>query len=229
MSQSLAIEKTTIENRSHFLDATNSWFIFGIIAAIYTFLSFFTDQYILSAELYVRSLSGQLSFQSIESFLNLQENYQWVGYIFMPLLLLLKMCFAAICISIGIAFLGSDFKFKPIFKATLAAEIVFVGAQIWYTTNLYVNLSALTLQTLSNYYPLSLLSYFGTEQVVTWLHYPLQTLNLFEIIYVIVISWLLSKKWKPDFVESLSIVFPSYGTGLLLWLALVTFLSLQVS
>jgi hypothetical protein len=43
------------------------------------------------------------------------------------------------------------------------------------------------------------------------------------------IAWLLAKQWKQDFIGSLSIVVPSYGTGLILWLVFVTFITIQVT
>lgn len=102
-------------------------------------------------------------------------------------------------------------------------------AQVLYLVNAFFHLDTLTLETASNYYPLTILSYFGTENVVQWLQYPLQTLNLFEVAYMVVIGWFLSKQWKEDFVESLAVVVPSYVTGLLLWLVFVTFITLQIS
>jgi hypothetical protein len=64
---------------------------------------------------------------------------------------------------------------------------------------------------------------------VKWLKYPFQTLNIFEILYMAAIAWLLAKQWSRDFMESLAVVLPSYVIGLVLWLVLVTFLTLQVS
>jgi hypothetical protein len=116
-----------------------------------------------------------------------------------------------------------------VFKTALVAEVVFIIAQIIYMINLSLHLENLTLATTANYFPFSVLSYFGAENVVDWLQYPLQTLNLFEVAYMSVIAWLLSKQWKQDFMESLAIVAPSYVTGLILWLVFVTFLTLQVS
>lgn len=102
-------------------------------------------------------------------------------------------------------------------------------SQSIYLVNLYIHRAELTFETTANYFPLSLLSFWGAENIVSWLHYPLQTLNLFEVAYILCISWLLSKQWKPNFIESINIVLPSYGIGLLIWMVLVVFLTLQIS
>jgi hypothetical protein len=91
-------------------------------------------------------------------------------------------------------------------------------------------LNDLTLQNISGYFPLSALGFVGIENVnVQWAIYPLQTLNLFEVAYMGVIGWLLSKQWEEDFAESMLVVLPSYTTGLILWLVFVTFITLQIS
>ncbi|WP_237854550.1 hypothetical protein [Rhodohalobacter sulfatireducens] len=199
--------------------------LFVSITAIYLVLAYISDQFILGDEVYIRSFSDQ----TIEAVLNMRERYGWLNYVFIPVTLFLKISFPALCITIGTVLSSLEIKFKTFFKAVLLAEVVFILAQILYLINLSRHLDALTIEKSLNYFPLSVISIYGVENVVLWLHYPLQTLNLFEVFYILIISWLLSRQWKPNFIESLNIVLPSYGTGLLLWLVLVTFLTLQIS
>lgn len=192
-------------------------------------LTYISNQFIITRDIYIRSFQSTLTIQSIESFLNVKKEYWWLGYIFIPLVVCLKVLFTALCVSIGSMLWDIKFKFRVIFKAALLGEIIFIIAQVIYLINLFFHMDTLTLQTFTNYFPLTVLSYFGTANVVDWLEYPLQTLNLFEVFYIVAIAWLLTRQWKQDFMESLAVVFPSYMTGLVLWLALVTFLTLQVS
>ena len=220
---------TEVKSKS-FIDRINTWFIIGVIVLFYLFITLISNQYIFGEEVYVRSFSDKLSAQSIEAFLGVRDKYWLWGYISIPIVIALKVSFTAICISIGAVLSKIEFKFKAIFKVALLAEVVFIVAQVLYLVNAFLHLDTLTLETAANYYPLTILSYFGTENVVQWLQYPLQTLNLFEVAYIAVIGWLLSKQWKEeDFVDSLAVVVPSYATGLLLWLVFVTFITLQVS
>lgn len=207
----------------------NTWFLFGMVVLCYLFITFISNQYIFGEEVYVRSFSDKLSVQSIEAFLGVREKYWLWGYVASPIIIVIKVSFAAICISIGAVLSNISFNFKTIFKAALLAEVVFIVAQVLYLINVSSHLDTLTLETAANYYPLTILSYFGTENVVQWLQYPIQTLNLFEVFYMMAIAWLLSKQWKEDFMESLAVVVPSYATGFLLWLVFVTFVTLQVS
>jgi hypothetical protein len=217
--------QTDHETDSYTYDNIQVSVLFVCITAIYLVLAYISDQFIIGDEIYIRSFSDQ----TIEAVLSMRERYGWLNYLFMPLTLILKIAFSAICISIGAVLSSLEFKFKTFLKAVLLAEGVFIIAQIFYLVNLSRHLDILTIETSLNYFPLSVISIYGVENVVPWLHYPLQTLNLFEVFYILFISWLLSRQWKPNFIESLNIVLPSYGTGLLLWLVLVTFLTLQIS
>lgn len=199
------------------------------ITGAYIFLTFFADNWIFTEELFYRSFSTKLQVYSIDELLESREQLRWTTYAVQIFIVMFKALFAALCIFIGVVLSNIEFSFKDLFRSVVIAETIFIIAQLIFLLNLYFHRTELTFDTTANYFPLSMLSFWGTENVVPWLHFPLQTLNLFEVFYILFISWLLSKQWKPNFVESLNIVLPSYGIGLLLWLVLVTFLTLQVS
>lgn len=196
----------------------------------YILIIWVSQEFIYNESLYYRSYSGTLPQQTIEGILGFKSRFWWTGYLFTPIVLLLKFLFASICVSIGAVMAIIDIKFKDVFKAAILAEVVFIVAQVIFLLSLYLNLEYVTIRNIAGYFPLSALSFIGVENVhAQWAIYPLQTANLFEVIYVIVLSWLLSKQWKKDIFESLNIVIPSYGLGLLLWIVLVVFLTLQIS
>jgi hypothetical protein len=157
------------------------------------------------------------------------SHFEWISFAILPFIILSKIFFTSFCVITGAILTETKFSFADIFQTASYSEFVFLLSQKIYTTNLFLNKDVLTFDNVGNFFPFSLLSFFEVKNVVQWLHYPLQTINLFEVAYVLCISWLLSKQWKPNFVESLNIVIPSYGIGLLIWMVLVVFLTLQVS
>lgn len=206
-----------------------AWVLLIIISSVYITITFFSSNWIYTDDYFYRNLSTQLPSDTIDAILKSNDRFWWTGYLLQVVIVLSKVLFAALCIFIGVVLADIEFSFTDLFRSVVMAEFIFIIAQAIFISNLFVNRSTLTLETTANYFPLSMLSYLGVENVVPWLHYPLQTLNLFEVAYVLCIAWLLSKQWKPDFVESLNIVIPSYGLGLLVWMVLVVFLTLQVS
>lgn len=220
--------KTGHENS--LVERFSGWWIFGVIIITYWIIGWISQEFIYQESLYYKSYSGTLTNQTIESILGFQSRFWWAGYAAIPFILCLKFSFTALCISIGAIILVIEVRFKEVFKAAILAEAIFAISQIVYTVSLFLNLDDVTIQNAAGFYPLSALNFMGLENVnAQWLVYPLQTLNLFEVFYMVAIAWLLSKKWKPDFVESLNIVIPSYGLGLLLWMTLVAFLTFQFS
>lgn len=195
----------------------------------YLWLTLFSESLIYTDEFFHRNLSTHIPFYYVEEILESRERFWWASYLIQLIVVLFKVLFAALCIFVGIVLSDIEFSFRDLFRLVILAEAIFVIAQAIFLALLFVNRAELTLDTAANYFPLSMLSFLGVENVVPWLHYPLQTLNLFEVAYVLCIAWLLSKQWKPNFVESLNIVIPSYGIGLLIWMVLVVFLTLQVS
>lgn len=206
----------------------HGWYLL-ILILLYLSLSMVDNAFIFTDDFINRSLSEDFSESVIEALLTNENQFKWIGYALLPVIILLKILFTSFCVTTGAILTDTDFTFKKIFQTASCSEYIFWFSQAIFYLRLILNRDYLTLDNAGNYFPLSLLSYFGTDNVVSWLHYPLQTLNLFEVFYVLLISWFLSKQWKPNFVESLSIVIPSYGIGLLLWMALVVFLTLQIS
>jgi hypothetical protein len=118
-------------------------------------------------------------------------------------------------------------KFKRVLNVTIVAEFIFlVPAFIKLLWFLFVETN-FTLRDLQYFYPLSALNMFEQEQLEPWLVYPLQVFNLFELIYWVVLAYLLSKEFPElDVNRSMGVVVGSYGTGLVIWVLLVMFLTL---
>lgn len=204
------------------------WYLL-ILIVLYISLSVFDQVFIFTEEFIYRSLSNEFSESVIEALITSENQFGWIAYVVSPLIIMLKILFVTFCITTGAILTDSEFTFRYIFRSATYSEYVFLISQAVFSFNLYFNRDALNIENVGSYFPLSMLSYFGTENVVPWLHYPLQTLNLFEVAYILCISWLLSKQWKTYFIESINIVLPSYGIGLLIWMVLVVFLTLQIS
>lgn len=206
----------------------NYWVLL-IIILMYFIINIFDTTFIFTEEFIYRSFSGEASEYVIEALITSQNRFGWISIAILPFIVLLRILFAAFCVTTGAILTDTDFTLKNIFQAATYSEFVFLFSQAVFSLNLYLNRDVLTIDNVGNFFPLSALSYFGVENVVTWLHYPLQTLNVFEVVYIVCLTWLLSRQWKPDFIDSFNIVIPSYGIGLLTWMVLVVFLTLQIS
>ena len=203
---------------------SKTYILLLLIIALYLFV-FLSNYLLISDNLYFSSLGEQLSYEQIEKLLQQGKKYEWLGYVLLPVLTLIKLALIASCLSVGVLLVSNRFAFKQLFGVALVAEFVFLVPTLlkilWFT---FVQ-TDYDLQDLQYFYPLSALNFFEAKSLQTWWLYPLQTFNVFEIIY-----WVL-------LIQGVEKIFPtaglsawvSYGTGLVLWMAVIMFVSVSFS
>ena len=126
-------------------------------------------------------------------------------------------------------FLNITQRFKQLFELAIKAELVFIVAglfKILWFLFVKTNYTILDLQYFS---PLSLQNIISIQQSDIWLLYPLQVTNLFELLYWAVLAWGLKEIIQKSIGESFKIVALSYGSGLIVWVAFIVFLTLNNS
>lgn len=186
---------------------------------------------LLTKELIVNFYSEQIAQEQIEKVLKTQKKWEWVGYAIIPIIVLIRSSLVTMCLSIGIFFYNMEhnFKFKQFFRIALIGEFVLVLVGFFKLGYFYFIKTEYTLQDLQQYYPLSYINFLDITKIEPWLIYPLQTVNLFEIAYFFVLVYSLWKLLKNKFSKSFEIVAVSYGSGLVIWLGLVMFFTLNMS
>jgi len=196
--------------------------------SIYNTVIFLSNYFLLTSEFYHSSFSEQLTYEQIDVLVQDGEKWEWLGYIISPTLILLKLSIISLCLNIGLYFVINKLDFKSVFKVALIAEFIFIIPSIfkllWFATfEASYNISDIQL-----FSPLSALSIFdeaAVQQNQSWLVYPLQTLNLFEVAYWLLLAKGVSEVIKKDFTESFELVMASYGTGLVLWIVTIMFIT----
>lgn len=207
----------------------NKYLIFLIlVCALYGF-HFLSETILISDALYFNAFAEQLTYEQIEALISQGKKWVWVSYIIIPTLTLLKLTLVSSCLSIGLYFFTNQFLFKSVFGVVLIAEFIFLMPAllkiIWFS----IIQTDYSLQDLRFFYPLSALNFFDYTQVEIWLIYPLQLLNVFELLYWLVLAKGVNQLIERNFVKSFELVLVSYGTGLLLWVAVIMFISVSFS
>lgn len=208
-----------------------SWQLLLSFSAIYMVLSFLTNQFILTYTVYYRGFSEQMTAAQIESFVQMRSQYWWMGIISPLIITAVKTGYTALCLCIGIIIIGSDINYKEAFRIALIAEIVFM---IVMAIQVFCGIFVLNVRVpddYANFAPLSALQFFDVSTLKLWMKHPLRTLNLFEVVYMLVMAYFLTPLLKKGttFWQALGLVGASYGLGLLLWVVALAFLLLQVS
>jgi hypothetical protein len=181
-------------------------------------------------ELNYVEMSKRLSTEQINKLLDIQENFKVVNYFVTFFLYVIKTFIISSILYIG-AFFYSKVKvtFKQLWQIVVKAEFVFLGIGIFKIIWFYFFQTGFTLEDLQYFYPLSALNIIGYKGLDTWLIYPLQVLNLFEVAYIIYLSYQIGNQTKTNADNGLKIVASSYIPALVLWVCVVMFFTLNYS
>jgi hypothetical protein len=205
-----------------------SWKIYLFLLLFLEFLSFSTSYLFLTDSLYYQTFGEQLAIGRIEQILENIKNWQWIGYLFIPIVVLLRVSFTTICLYTGFFLANLKVRFKDLFKVALLADFVFVLAGIVKLVILIFFKEVNTLNDLQ-FQPLSIMEVFDRTKVDAMLLYPLSLISVFELLYWLVLAWLLTGLVEKSFGNSLKTVATSYGTGLALWVLFVMFLTVNLT
>ncbi len=194
------------------------------------FLLSFLINWILYADgLFYDNFQDRLEVGNIQSIIRLKDRVSSIYYILIPLIYLIKFSLIIICLSCYTFLLRLEVGLKPLFKIALLAEFIFLLPPLiklfWFS---FINVNY-TLNDLQFFSPLSAINLFDRAIIEPWLVYPLRLINLFEVAYIISLTCLLARVLESSFLQSLKIVVVSYGTGLLIWVVFITFLTVSLS
>lgn len=202
-------------------------FIFLLIAYVTILIA--SDYVLISDELFFDFFGRQLSYESINEIIEKGKSWKWVMYLFLPAVVFLKLFLVSICFSIGGLVVGLESGYKTFFQVSVKSEFIFLIPTIiklfWFS--LYQ--TDYTLEDLQYFSPLSVFILFSPKEIEPWLAYPLQLLNVFELLYWFSLAYQLKEVLGKSFSGSWGFVAATYGVGLLVWLVLVMFLTVSIS
>lgn len=203
--------------------------LFSVI--LLNIIVFILSKYLVSNELVYEYYIDIISQEQINELLDNQGKWQWLSYVLIPLIVIMRSVLVSMCLSVGLFFYDSEnnIKYKKLLNVALLGEFILASVgyvKFFYFTLVNTNYSLVDIQ---QFYPLSFINFLDVENLEPWLVYPLQTVNLFEITYFFVLVYGMHKLLKNNYWKSFEITAASYGTGLLIWLGLVMFLTLNIS
>lgn len=198
------------------------------------FILIFFESYILSKvldfdSLIYDSLNSRLNYQQLNEYLKSKEKWEFLNYFIVPFILIVKIYIISIVLYLGCFFLNIHISFKKLRCAVLNAEFVFLLIPVFKLIWFIAFQTSYTIEDIQYFFPFSALTITDYKGLEPWLIYPLQTVNLFELAYVIYLSYQLGHLTKTNPDTGLKIVASSYIPALCLWVTTVMFLTLNFS
>ena len=209
----------------------NKYYLFVAIVIANMLIIWLSKSTLVNEIVFYNTFSEQLSYdRSMELFEGLKR-YSWIGYATMPLALFIKFTLVSLVLYTGIFLcdLHNRICFRKVFGVVVASEIVFLIASLikflWFS----FFAGNYDLNDMSFFYPLSLSNLFSRSEVDKMWIFPLQVLNLFQLLYILSISFGLSIQSGIQKAKTEQAVMLSYLPGLIFWIALIMFLSMDSS
>ncbi len=202
------------------------FFCFLLLISLLVFLV--NNRFVLTRELYYNTYIESLSAERIDQLFEEGKKWNFLTVLLIPLWLIIKISFPAICLFVGLTLKGMAGSFGQLFNIALKAELIFTLANMTRCAVLTLS-SGMDSMTDLNYYPLSLLSITGSRVDPVWLAYPLQSLNLFELVYWLTLAGGLTISLQQGFDRMLRLVLGTYVTGFAMWILLVVLFTMTLT
>ena len=206
----------------------NGWKYFFLLTFFAILITFAINFLFVSDGLYYQSFSERLTTERIAKMIEASQKWQWLGYVFLPVVILIRVCFTAICIYIGCFLSNIKVGFLQLFKVALLADFIFVLIALTKLLMLIFFKDVSTLEDLQ-FQPLSLLELFDRKSIDTLFIYPFSLISVFELLYWLVLARLLSEVINQPFDKSIKTVASSYGVGMFLWVLFIMFLTVNLT
>lgn len=200
----------------------NLLWIFIVEAGIYLALLFFSNQYIVTDHLLAGTqqlLSGTRASVISEA---IQKSRQ-LSYILLPIGLGIKLLFIGCIIYTVLLLFNQNLKFRKILAVVLMAELVFVIAAMVRILALGFFTEINSVEDIAAYSHYSLASLLPPDTSGP-LSLLLSSLHIFEFVYILVLAWLLADILEIKLTGGLKYVLLSYGSCLLAWILLLSFI-----
>jgi hypothetical protein len=211
------------------ISTSTNIFLFWVIIIFSLVVVFLSNNFLISESLYYNTFAEQLTAEKIDGLIEQTQKWSWLGYVIVPIIYFFKFSLIALILLTGFFFINKTVSFSVLFKAVMLAELPFLFLPLiklfWF---LFVQTNY-TFNDLQYFYPLSALQLFDVKSLAIWQIYPLQLLNVFEMVYWGLLAYWLKRLLNITLTKSMEMVIASYGTGLLLWVVFITFLSLNAT
>lgn len=205
------------------------WFtIYTLVVSSYL-LTMWLSQSLVNEIVYYNTYSEQLTYDRAVELYGVLKKYSWVGFAFFPVIFLVKITAISMVLYIGVIFfnLQKQVSLGKMLHVVTGSEMIFVVAGLIKILWFYYFAGNYTMTDLNFFYPVSLINLFSPEEVDYFWILPLQTVNLFHLVYLLLLAYGISSVGKVNKAFSEKIVAGTYVPALIIWVALIMFISVN--
>lgn len=205
------------------------WKLFSGIVLVNLLLILLSQMSLINEIVFFNTYSEQLTYERSMELFSMMKSYSWTSYILCPLVLIIKFSVVSLVIYLGVFFcdMQKEITMRMVFTVVIACEAVFVLAS---TAKLFWFIffaGNYTLNDMNFFYPLSLINLFRQSEVAAYWVYPLQTVNLFQLGYIIMLAAGLARISSVKRNATDKIVLITYLPAMAIWIVFILFLTID--
>ncbi len=206
----------------------DKWLYYTIIILVFILSVYITNQFLYLDYLYYDNLEEQFTLDQIKNIIMVAKKWQIYGYLIIPFVIIIRILYTSFCFSIGNLIQESHWSFQSLFNISLKADIVFCLSPIcnfyYYSlTNDYNSIDDLGVNCFS------FLKLTGRENIPNWLIMAFNSINLFELIYIVLLIVLIQGCFQISYLKATVFVLLTYCIGNYFYIVGMTFLYLNFS
>ena len=127
----------------------NIVFLISLLLFGYLLFTYLSNKFIFTDSLYYYSLGNQFSVDSITKYLSFKSMVEWLGYLTVPVILLIKTALISGLLYTGVILSNIKVELKSLFHCVLQAEFVFLFVFFIKLYWIYVFMSDVSLEKIS--------------------------------------------------------------------------------
>ncbi len=203
--------------------------LYSIYLVLFLLLTISFNCIILTDSFFYETYSNELSTGQITKLLHIRNNYQYFSYLFLIIIQIFKFTITCFILNVCALLYGLRLNLSRLIKVVLLSEGLFLFPIIIKIVWFYFFQTDYKLSDIQLFYPISILNILTIENIDKIWIYPLQLLNVFELLYWIALAYGISKLINNNFDKALKIVLSSYVPALVVWVVFVMFLTVTLN
>ena len=205
------------------------WKLFMGIVLVNLLIILLSQAALINEIVFFNTYSEQLTYERSMELFSMMKSYSWASYLLCPLVLIMKFTVVSLVIYIGVFFcdLQKEITMQKVFTVVIGCEVVFVLASAAKLLWFIFFAGNYTLNDMSFFYPLSLINLFRQSEVAVYWIYPLQTANLFQIGYIIMLAAGLARISSVKRNATDKIILITYLPAIAIWIVFILFLTID--
>ena len=200
-----------------------------ILILLQVTLSYFVQStFFLNETVFFNSYTDIMTYDRIHELFETAKQYAWVSLAILPLMILIKIVFNSFILTTGTLLSSEEFSFSKNYNVCLKAEFVFIAMLLVKILLFSFFIKVNNLSDVS-YLPGALSNLFKLGALPKWCAYPLQTINIWEILFCYVATKLFAIQYQVSMKKAFALFCTTYLLNIFILIIISIFFAISFS